>query len=154
MRKAYVGFVQVFRPVPDNTVHLSHTPPLFGTRGNLILNMIILFLYFILQVKPRLETSQEALPPHQTAGNVINSNPSRSASPRSRKGGYVKILAMDPTESNTGFFLPSFFVLLFPAMMPLTSSQPIPHGDDRLYTAAPPAPMPNQEFHRETNNPR
>ena len=48
------------------------------------------------------------------------------------------MLALDPTEANTGLFHPSFFVLLFPTRMPLIFSQPMPHGADRLHTAPPP----------------
>ena len=71
--------------VLDNTVHLSHTPHLFGTRGSLILDISIasyyniifriIFLYFILQVKPQQETMQGVPLPQQMAGNVGNGNP-------------------------------------------------------------------------------
>ena len=44
-------------------------------------------------------------------------------------------MAIDPTKANTGIFRPSFFVLVFPARIPLTFSRRIPHGADRLYTA-------------------
>ena len=66
----------------DGTVYLSHNPLLFGTQGRLILDISIalysvtrfsiLFFYFVLQAKLRLETSQGVPPPHQTAGNVGN----------------------------------------------------------------------------------
>ena len=102
----------------------------------------ILFLCFITQVKPRLDTSQVAPPPHQTAGNVRNGNPLISVSSRAQMGGYRKILTVDPTEANTGIFHPSFFILLFPTSMPLTFSLPIPHGSERLHTAPPPPPAP------------
>ena len=104
----------------------------------LLLVFSILFLYFILQVKTRLETSQGAPSPHQTAGNVVNGSPSRTASSRAQKGGHGKISAVDPTESNMGLFHPSFFVLLFLTSIPLTFSFPIPHGSDRLHTVPPP----------------
>ena len=109
--------------VPDDTIHLSHSPHSFGTRGILILDIAIasysttrfsiLFLYFILQVKPRLETSERAPSPHQTAGNVGNGKPLRLASSRARKGSYRKIPAVDPTESNTGIFILPFSSLCF-----------------------------------------
>ena len=77
------------------------TPPSFGTRGSLILDIAIvsysttcfsiLFIYFILQVKPWRDTSQGAPTPHQTASNVRNGNPLRLASSRAQKGGYRKI---------------------------------------------------------------
>ena len=97
-----------------------------------------LFLYFILQVKTLLDTSQGLPPPHQTAGNVINGNPSRSASSRARKGGYGKRSAVDPTAANTGVFHPSLFVLLLSTRMPLIFYRPIPHGVDCLHMALPP----------------
>ena len=31
--------------VPDDNVHLSHSPPSFGTQGTLILDIIIAFYY-------------------------------------------------------------------------------------------------------------
>ena len=58
--------------VPEDTVHKCTTPLLFGTRGNLILDIdissysntlfSIIFIYFILQVKPRQDTSRGSLP--------------------------------------------------------------------------------------------
>ena len=62
-----------------------------------------------------METIQGAPPPpsHQTAGNVGNANPLILASSRGRMGGYGKIVAVDPTESNKGIFHPSFFVIFF-----------------------------------------
>ena len=117
----------------EEAIHLSQTPPSLGTRGSLIIDLYIasysnpltssiLFLYFILQLKLWLDTIQGAPHPYQTASNVGNGNPLRSASSRSRKGCYGKISAVDPTEANTGFFYPSFFVLLFPTRMPLNFS--------------------------------
>ena len=107
------------RLVLDDTVHLSDTPPSFGTRGSLILDIVIAsyfttiffnsFLYFILQVKPRQETNQGVPPPHQTADNVINENPSRLASSHTQKGGYGKLLAIGTMEANTGIFHPFLF---------------------------------------------
>ena len=49
--------------------------------------------------------------------------------------GYGKKLAVYPTASNTGLFLPSFFVLSFPTRIPLNFSRPIHHGANRLHTA-------------------
>ena len=122
----------VHRLVPDDTVKLSHTPPSYVTQGRLILDITIsswsinrfsvLFLYFILQVKPRLETSQGAPPPHQTAGNSGNSNPLRSMSSRYRRVGYRKISAVYPTTANTGIIRPSLLVLLLPTRMTITFS--------------------------------
>ena len=89
-------------------------------------------------MKPRQETSQGAPPPHQTAGNIRNGTPLKSASSNTQKGGNRKLSAVDPTEANTGIFRPSFFVLWFPTRMPLEFSRPIPHGADWLYTAPPP----------------
>ena len=104
--------------VPDYTVHLSHNLPLFDTRVSLILDITIasystnifsiLFLYFVLKIKMRPETRKGAPPPHQTSGNVRNGNPLRLASFKYRKGGYGKILAIDPTEANTGIFMLPF----------------------------------------------
>ena len=135
--------------VPDDNVHLIHTPPLFGTRGILILDIAIasystthfyiIFLYFILQVKTWQETSQGSPAPYQTASNVGNCNLSILASSNTREGGYVKLLAVGPTEANTGLFHSSFFVFLFLTRMPLTFSKPLPHGADRLHT--PPMPQ-------------
>ena len=98
---------------------IKSQPPLFRTQGKLILDISIasysitpfsiLFIYFIRQVKPRLETIQGAPPPHQMVGNIENGNPLISASPRDRKGGNGKRSAVDPTAANTGIFLPFFF---------------------------------------------
>ena len=96
----------------------------------------ILFLYFILQVKPWLDTIHGATPSRQTGGNFVKGNPLRSESPRAR-GVYGKIYAVYPTAAKTGIFHPSFFILLLPTRMPLTFSQQIYHGDDRLQTALP-----------------
>ena len=101
----------------------------------LLLFLSILFLYFILQVKPRRETSQGEPPPHQTAGKVRDGNPLRSASSNTRKGGYGKLSPVDPTEANTGLFHPSFFVLWILTRMPFIFYRPIPYGADRLPTA-------------------
>ena len=133
--------------VPDDTVHVVSNFPLFGTRGSLIFDtanasysntIFILFLCFIVQVKPRRETIQGAPPPHQTSGYVVNGNPSISASSHTRKGGYRKLLAVGSIEFNMGIFHSYFFVLSFPTRMPLTFSRPIPHGTDRLHMAPPP----------------
>ena len=129
--------------VPNETVHLSHIPTSFGTRGSLILGIAIashsipvfLFLNFILQVKPRLDTSQRAPPPHQTNGYIRNGYHSRSESSRFRKRGYGKISAVDHMEANTGLLPRSFFFLLLPTRMPLTFFLLIPHGANRLHTA-------------------
>ena len=146
--------------VPDNTVHLIQTPPSLGTRGILIFDIAIasystaifsiIFIYFILQVKPHRETIQEAPTPHQTVNNVRNSNPLGSTSSNTRKGGYGKLSDVGPTEANTGLFHPSFFVLWFPTSMPLTFYRPIPHG---AAAAAPPAPAPTRACHRYVENP-
>ena len=109
---------------------------------NLLPLFSLLFLYFILQVKLRLETDQGAPPQHQTGGNIVNGNLLISASPRARKGGYGKRSAIDPTADNMGVFLPSFFFLFFLTRMPLTFYQPIPHGADCLQTQPPPRRRP------------
>ena len=98
---------------------------------------LIPFLYFILHVKPWLQTSQGAPPPHQPASNAGNGNPSRSVSFRSWKGRYRKRLAIYPTSDNKGIFPPSFFILLFPTRMPLTFYRPILHCAVLLHTAPP-----------------
>ena len=136
------------------------SPPFFGSRGRLILDIaidsysttlfLLFFLYFILQLKPWRNTSQGAPPPHQTSGNIGNGNPLRSASSNNRKGGYGKLSDVGPTEANTGLFHPSFFVLWFPTSMPLTFYRPIPHG---AAAAAPPAPAPTRACHRYVENP-
>ena len=38
-----LNFVKLFRLVWDETLHLSHTPPSFGTPGNLILDIAIAY---------------------------------------------------------------------------------------------------------------
>ena len=88
-------------------------------------------------MKLRQETIQGAPPPHQTAGNVVNGNPSRLASSNTRKGGYGKLSAVGPTESNTGIFHPYFFVFWFLTRVSLTFSWTIPHGTNLLQTAPP-----------------
>ena len=160
-----VSLMVDIRLFPDDTVHLSHTSTLFGTQASLILDIAIdaysitqfsiLFLYFIIKVKPRLEIIQGAPPSHQTVGNVGNGIPSRLLSPRARKGGYGKISAVYPTASNTGILRPSFFVLLLPTRILLTFSLLIPHGADRLHTALlPPLRQPQyRDHHWDTKHP-
>ena len=86
-------------------------------------------------MKLRLDTSQGGAPSNQTAGNIKNGNPLISVSPRARKGGHRKRLAVYPTAANMRLLLPSFFILLFPTRMPLTVSQPITYGNNGLHTA-------------------
>ena len=126
----------VHRLVPDDTVKLSHTPPSYVTQGRLILDITIsswsinrfsvLFLYFILQVKPRLETSQGGLTPHQRAGNTGNSKPSRSASPRSRRGGYRKNWPYILQQQKRGFSFLHFLSFCFRrgSHLPFTDQSP------------------------------
>ena len=146
------------------TSHYHTTPSSFGAQVSLILDIAIMSycttrfsfppLYFNTQVKPRMETSQGAPPPHQTVGNVGNVNPSRLAFSGSWKGGYGKISAVDPRVANTRLFLPSFFVLLFPTRMPLTFSRndnpwqgPPAHGTG---ASALLALMPTQAHYQDT----
>ena len=91
-------------------------------------------------MKMWLDTSQGAPPPHQTAGNIRNGNPLRLAFPRSQKGGYGKILAVDTTSANTGLFLRPFSFFLFTIRMPVNFYRPISHGANRLHMA-PPTPL-------------
>ena len=117
---------------------------MFGIWGSLILvisiasysitHFLILFLYFIIQAKPRLDTSHGALPKLQMAYNIGNGNPSRLASLRSQKEGYRKRSAVYPTAANTRLLLPSFFVLLFPTRMPLNFYRPTSHGSNHPHT--------------------
>ena len=160
-------YSNIYGMVPDYTVHLSHIPPWFGTEGSLILDISIasysitcfsiLFIYFILQVKPRLDKIQGAPPPHQTSNNVGNGNPSRSASPRARKGGYGEKIIRRFYSSQYGDF-PSFLfrpfasdkyaTYIFPTDPPWR--QPPAHS---AATAAPPSPTPTWDFHRDTKHP-
>ena len=111
----------------------------------------ILFLYFILQVKPRLETSQGVPLPHQTVGNAKNGNPLRLASSRSKKGGYGKKIGRRSYNSQYRGFLSFVFrpfafdedaTYLFPTDTPWR--QPPAHVGD---VATPPAPTPNWVRH-------
>ena len=62
-------------------------------------------------MKPRSEISQEAPPPHQTAGNAINVSFLSSVSLSALKGGFKKRTSVDSTVANTEISL--FFVLFF-----------------------------------------
>ena len=100
--------------VPDDNVHLNNNRTFLGTRDRLILDIAIasysitrfsiLSLYFILQVKPRLETIQGAPPPHQTAGNVRNGNLFQSS-----KGGLQKKIGYRYYSSQYRVFPSLFF---------------------------------------------
>ena len=73
--------------VPEDTVHKCTTPLLFGTRGNLILDIDIssysntlfsIFFYLFYSTGETAARYKPGEPPlNQTAGNVGNSNPSR-----------------------------------------------------------------------------
>ena len=122
--------------VPDDTVHLIINSPSFGTRGSLILDISIssysinrfsiLFIYFILKVKPRLETSQGAPPPRQTTGNVGSVNPLNSASPRAL-GGYGKYWPYILQQPIRGFCILSVLSFCFRrgCHLPFTDRSPI-----------------------------
>ena len=125
-------------------IDLRHTPPSFGTQGSLILDtsiasysttiFFVIFIYFILQVKPRQETSQRVPPPHQTSGNVVNDNPLISVSSQTKKGRYVNL---------------SFFFIDFRRGYHLPFPKPIPHGVNHLHTAPPSAPAPTWYCHQD-----
>ena len=121
----------------------------------LLLFFSILFLCFILQVKPRRETSQGAPPPHQTVSNVGNGKPLRSASYHTQKGDYGKLSAVVPMEANTEIFHLSFFVLWFTTRMSLNLllADPPWHRQPAQGAAAdtPPAPAPTRLAIRTLN---
>ena len=111
----------------------------------------ILFLYFILQVKPRLETSQGVPLPHQTVGNAKNGNPLRLASSRSKKGGYGKNIGRRSYNSQYRGFL-SFIFRPFASDEDATYLSPTDPPWCRLPThgavaAAPPSPTPTRSCH-------
>ena len=70
--KVWQWHVEILKKYPDFPQHFTNPPPLVGTWGSLILDItiasysttifLILVLYFILQVKPRRDTSQGLLP--------------------------------------------------------------------------------------------
>ena len=74
------------------------------SRPTLLLFYSILFLYFTPQVKPRMETSQRAPPPHQTNGNVVNGNPFETGVFQILKGGLQKNIGCRSYGSQYGAF--------------------------------------------------
>ena len=98
----------------------------------------IIFLYFILQVKTRLETSQGVPPqPKGTVTSVMATPQDRHLTEPEKWD--TKNIVHRSYSSQYGAFLPYFLICpFFLTRISLTFSQPIPPGAECLHMAPPP----------------